>query len=415
MAVRRGGNALLRWSAVTLLFLALLAAQSWATYRLFTSRFPGGNDFYSRWSNGCALVWTGENPYSEEVARRTQIGIYGRPARPGEDLAAFSYPLYAFLFFWPLCYVRPYPLVQAIWMTLMLYGLLAGAVLTARAARWRPPAWLWGATLVWAVLNYPHARALILGQMATLVFLATAASLWALAKRRDGWGGALLAVTTLKPQMCFLLVPWVLWWAAWRRRWGVWKGFGLTMALLVVVSLLLVPTWPADFVAGVRNYDVVSATSRHSLTWIVTRELMGLGPVVEAVITGALILYALAESWRWRRAGWGGFLWTTGLLLILTNFVAPRTATTHYTMLLIPLFAWFARLSERSDRWAAPVAGGIEAALLVGQWVLFAATLQHNPALPGAYEGAMVYLPTPILLLVVQALSRPSRAGEEEV
>jgi hypothetical protein len=86
--------------------------------------------------------------------------MYGRPAEIGEDLAAFSYPLYALFLFWPLCFIHSYPLVQAMWMTLMLHALLAGIVLTARVARWGPPAWLRGVTL-------------ILGQMAAAVFLAT--------------------------------------------------------------------------------------------------------------------------------------------------------------------------------------------------------------------------------------------------
>jgi hypothetical protein len=391
----------LAWLSFALLVLALIAGQSWFTYRIFTSRFPGGNDFYARWSNGCALVWTGENPYSEAVALRTQIGMHGRPARPGEDLAAFSYPLYALFFFWPLCFVRAYPLVQAIWMTLMLYALLAGVILTARVARWRPPAWLWWVTLVWAVLNYPHTRALILGQMATLVFLALAAALWALMEERDDLAGALLAVATIKPQMSFLLAPWILWWAAWRGRWRVWRGFGLAMALLAGISFLLVPTWLADFLAGVRNYDVVAGILNYrSLTWIVTSHFLQLGPAAETVGVGAFALYALLEAWKGRRAEWKDFLWTTGLLLILTHFIVPRTATTHYTMLLLPLFAWFVRLQEKLGRQARWVVVGIEAALLVGQWAIFLATVQ------GSRETALIYLPFPLLMLAVQVFSR---------
>lgn len=398
----------LRWLIIVVLFLALIAGQSWATYHLFTSRFPGGNDFYSRWANGCALVWTGENPYSDAVTRRTQIGMFGRPARPGEDLAAYSYPLYAFVFFWPLCFIPTYPLVQAIWMTLMLYALLAGVVLTARVARWRPPAWLWGCTLIWAVFNYPHARALLLGQMATLVFLALAVALWALERRWDSLAGALLAVTTIKPQMSFLLVPWALWWTAWRRRWGVWRGFGLAMALLVGVSFLLVPTWLTDFVAGVRNYDVVAGVlNYHSLTWIVVRHFLGLGPAVEAAGVAAFVLYVLLEAWRGRRAEWSGFLWTTGLILILTQFIAPRTATTHYTMLLLPLFSWFAGLQQWLGQRGGLAVAGIEAALLVGQWAIFLTTLQ------GSRETALVYLPFPVLMLVVQILTRKSSLEEK--
>lgn len=391
----------LLWLLVALLFLALVTGQSWATYRLFTSHFPGGNDFYSRWANGCALIWTGENPYSDEVTLRTQIGMYGRPAQPGEDLAAYSYPLYALFFFWPLCFIRTYALVQAVWTTLMLYTLLAGVVLTVRVARWRPPAWLWGFTLVWAVFNYPHARAIILGQMATLVFLALAATLWALERERDDVAGALLAVATVKPQMSFLLVPWVLWWAAWRRRWGVWKGFALTVAVLVGVSCLLVPTWVADFVQDLRNYEVVAGAANYrSLTWIVTHYFLGLGPVAETAGVAAFALYALLEAWRGRRAEWGGFFWTTGLLLVLSHFIAPRTATTHYTLLLLPLCVWFERLQRCLRRGGAVLVAGVEVALLVGQWVIFLATIQ------GSYETASVYLPFPLLMLAVQVLSR---------
>jgi hypothetical protein len=398
----------LMWLLGCVLFLALVAGQSWATYAFFTSRSPGGNDFYARWANGCARVWTGENPYSDAVTLQTQIGMYGRPAQSGEDQAAFSYPLYTLFFFWPLCFVRTYPLAHAIWMTLMLYALLAGVVLMMRATRWRPPAWLWGVTLVWAVFNYPHARALILGQMATLVFVALAAAMWALREERDFLAGALLAVATIKPQMSFLLLPWVLWWAGWRRRWGVWKGFGLAMALLAGLSFLLVPTWLADFVAGVRDYDIVAGASYyHSLTWMVTRHLVDLGPVVEAVCVAGFVVYALLEAWQGRQAGWRGFLWTTGLLLVLTHFVAPRTATTHYSILLLPLFVCFELLQRQMRKRGALVVLAIEVVLLVGQWAIFLATIE------GDFETVPVYLPLPFGLLAVLALARRWLVVEE--
>jgi hypothetical protein len=181
------------------------------------------------------------------------------------------------------------------------------------------------------------------------------------------------------------------------------------MGLLVGGSFLLVPTWVGDFLQDLRHYDVVAATDYHSLTWIVTQHFLGLGPVAEAVGVGAFTLWALLEMWRGREAGWNGFLWTTGLLLILTHFIAPRTATTHYTMLLPPLFAWFAGLEDRLGRRARLVAAGVEAVLLVGQWAIFLATIEGN------YETAPVYLPFPVLMLSVQVASRRQawREGEE--
>jgi hypothetical protein len=197
------------------------------------------------------------------------------------------------------------------------------------------------------------------------------------------------------------------------------------MLLLLLISLALVPTWIADFVEDVRHYrDSWTQTSDppeelaqdggdrpsskqiknyRSLIWIVTRHFLKLGPEAEVVSVGILSAYLLWVSWQRRQATWRGFLWVTGLMLIATNFVAPRTATTHYTMLLLPLFAWFAQLEGRlgaEGRWAVL---GIELALLVGQWVIFLTTVQ------GSFETALVYLPFPALMLVVQLLSREQK------
>jgi hypothetical protein len=257
--------------------------------------------------------------------------------------------------------------------------------------------------MVWSVLNYPHARAIILGQMATVVFLASMASLWMLAKGLDGWAGVLLAVATIKPQMSFLVIPWALWWAAWRQRWRVWQGFVAAMVILVGVSFLLVPSWLMGFVEDVRNYDVVTGVAEYrSLTWIVLRHFLRLGPLAEIVGVGALSVWAAWAAWRSRNAEWDGFLWSTGLMLILTHFIAPRTATTHYAMLLVPLFAWFAMLHQRLGRGATVATVGIQVALLAGQWVVFLSTLRGN------YETAAVYLPFPLLMLVSHVLARRS-------
>jgi len=396
--VRRIGR--FRLVALIILSLALVSLQSWATFRFFTSRLPGANDFYARWANGCALIWSGENPYSEAVTLQTQIGMHGRPAKPGEDLAAFSYPLYTLFLFLPLCFVHSYPLVQAIWMTLMVYALLGGIVIMAKLVGWRPPMWLWASTIIWGTLNYPHARALILGQMATVVFLATSVALLLIKHQQDWAAGAVLAIATIKPQMSFLLIPWILWWSAWRSRWRVWKGFGLAMVVLVGISFLLVPTWLSKFLVGIRRYDTVSGTDYRSLTWIIVRHFLDLSPVVKGIGVGTFSILALWTMWKGRRADWARFVWSTGLILILTNFIAPRTATTHYSMLTLPLFGLFSHLAKSLENRGTTIIVVAESITLVGQWAIFLATIQGN------YETALVYLPFPVLLLAGHALDQ---------
>jgi len=65
------------------------------THHFFTSRFPGANDFFSRWE-GARVFWQkGLSPYSREATLSIQIGMYGRPARPDEDQVLFAYPIVA--------------------------------------------------------------------------------------------------------------------------------------------------------------------------------------------------------------------------------------------------------------------------------------------------------------------------------
>ncbi len=393
-------NRVLVWALLGALMLGLVLAQSWATYQLFTSKYPGGNDFAARWFNGCALIWSGESPYSDEVTTQTQIEMYGRPALPGEDLVAFSYPIYAIYFFWPLCYLQPYTLVQAVWMTLILYGVIAGTFLAIRTCRLRLDKGLLVVTLIWAVLAYPQARAVLLGQMVILVFIAVGLSLLAFQRKGDFWAGVWLAAATIKPQVVVFLVLWLLWTSAWQKRWRFWWGFCGTLATMAGIGLLLVPSWPIDFYHQVMNYANVTVSPYYSLTWMIVQEIFGLDQVIEIVLTLLLGLYMAFEWWRNRAASDDALLWTTGLTLNLTFFIVVQIATTSYVMLLFPIFQLFRLANHRASRIATPLILGIELFLFLGQWLIFVTTVEGN------FETLPAYLLLPVGLLITQILTR---------
>ncbi len=396
-----------RWLWLLLVIVPLvLAGQSWFTYRYFTSRHPGGNDFYPRWEAGCAIFWTGENPYSEAVTLRTQIGLLGHPARPGEDRAAYAYPLYTLILYWPLCFLRDYALARAVWMTLTLYALTAGTILTLTLSGWRPPPRLLGATVLWTGLAYAHVRAIVLGQIATPVFLTMVVAIWMARRNRPAWAGVMLALSTIKPQMSFLLIAWLLWWGAWRQQWRMWIAFGLTLLLLTLAAMVLVPTWPLDFLSDLIAY-------RHS--WIVDAEHLPPEalPPIERLAYKSLIsilvhlvlhwptaveivgllggaAFAAWIAWRNRHAEGEAFLWTTAWMLTLTHFLTPVPATTHYSMLMLPLFLSLARLKREKAIW------GWMAVTLIVPWLVFLLTLQGNR------ESFWAYLPLPLIVLGLQ-------------
>ena len=399
----------LMMAAALVVVVAVIISGIWLTCTVFTSRYPGGNDFYARWVGGCALFREGMNPYSRTVTLRIQRGMYGRPARADEDQVAFAYPLYSLIFFWPLCLTNNYPLVQAIWLWVLLAALIVSVILWLRLIRWHPHLWLWSLTIVWSVLLYHNLRALLLGQFAVWVLLTLVAALWTMERGFDGWGGIFLAFSTVKPQMVYLATPWILLWAAGKGRWRVWLGFFLAFVGLVLFPMVLLPFWIPDFVSQAILYP--SYTVYGSLTWMIVQYALGLGFWAEILVIILLLAGLLILGWRLWRGDWEQMLWMLGVLLLATNFFTPRIATTNY-LLFMPWVLWgfkmFQRAWGRRGTWAIVV---FELLSLFGLWGLFLVTVE------GDFETAPVYFPFPTmmggLLFWLWRYVQPDDGGEE--
>ncbi|MCS7286100.1 MAG: DUF2029 domain-containing protein [Anaerolineae bacterium] len=370
----------------TLLLAFILALNVTFTQRIFTSRFPGANDFFSRWE-GARVFWQeGLSPYSQEATLSIQRGIYGRPAYPYEDQGLFVYPFYTVFFLFPLVWF-PYSWVQAFWMVLLEFLLLTGFWLCIDLFRWRPPLTLLALTGLWTILFYYHARAIILGQFAVVVFFFLALSLWALSKRKDFLAGASLALTTFKPQMVFLAIPFLLLWSGYKKRWSVIKGFTGVMALLLGLSWIAEPHWFQGFLSQVRAYPAYTIFG--SPLWILTSYYFpALGKPVEVILTLALLIL-LGYFWALVLKTENEFVFhqAFGLTLVVTNLIAPRTATTNYVVFLIPICFLFSL--TRRHLW---IALG-EILSLPAFWALFILTVK------GDFEQPPMYIPPPFILL----------------
>ena len=373
------------------LLIVLIAAESFALHAVFTSKFPGGNDFFVRWLGGREYLLHGTNPFDRSVAEQAQLAMFGRLTRPEDkDQAYFAYPLYTLYFFWPLS-LLPYPWAQAVWMTLLQFMLLGSTLLAVRLAGWRPPPWLFGFTIIWGILFYNGARAILLGQFSILVGLALFLALAAIERRRDGWAGLFLALTTIKPQMVFLAVVFLLLWALFRRRWRLVGSFVLSMAALVASSMLLVPTWPLDFVRNAIAYSdyVAFGTPLENLLHYFLPD-----PLAAPLTWGLSLIFFLTLlpgwwlAWRGRP---GAYTWAVLSTLVVGSLVTFRSATANQVILYLPLFFFFHRLTS-------PVAPALlEIGLAVLMWGVFAATLAGN------WENIMLHGLLPALMLLLYA------------
>ncbi|MEW5961505.1 MAG: glycosyltransferase family 87 protein, partial [Chloroflexota bacterium] len=341
---------LTHWLILIALLGIVIAGESFALYTIFTSKFPGGNDFFVRWLGGRELIRHGTNPYDRSIAEQAQQAMFGRLTRPEDkDQAYFAYPLYTLYFFWPLS-LLPYAWAQAVWMTLLQFMLLGSTILAVRLSGWSPPGWLFWMTVLWGILFYNGARAIILGQFSILVGLALFLALWAIEQRRDGWGGVFLAVTTIKPQMVFLALVFLLLWALFQRRRRIVVSFVVSLLALTGTSMLLAPTWPLDFARNAVAYSdyVAFGTPLENLLHYV------LPPTLAAPLTpilSAVFFLALLPGWwlAWRTPPLypppvtggeqgGGYTWAVMTTLIVGSLITFRSATTNQVILYLPLF-----------------------------------------------------------------------------
>jgi hypothetical protein len=376
-----------------LVVIAALVGLTWANYQ-FSLNNPGGNDFLARWMGARYWVMEGISPYDEQVSLASQEVIYGHPAdiNQGEDKNHFVYPLYSMIFFAPFGPLE-YNLARALWMTLVEVSLFLLAIVSLRLVEWQVPAYKAVVLIIFTLLWYHGVRTVILGQFAGLNALLVALALLLIMRKQDFAGGMLLALSTAKPQMVFLLVPFVFLWALSTRRRDIIGGMLVGIVVLIGASLALLPSWPLEWLRQLLDYPSYTSQTASPLSMIantmpgISRQL---GLFLHVFFMAYLILewiLAWGKDERW-------FRWTALLTIVITNLVAYRTATTNFIMMLPALFLVF---SLWEARWRSGGRIAVWVSLVVlgfGLWPLFLSTVQGNQ------EQTVMYLPYPIFCLI---------------
>lgn len=299
-----------------------------------------GGDFYPIWLTGRELLFHGSNPYTQEMTRKIQTGLFGRPmdphrpADPPTDFRAFAYPLYADLLAAPLLPLG-FNAVRVVLGILLPLLTAASLVVWLRAFRMQVSPTTRAVAIVLLLVSYPVLEGLYAQQAGLLVGAVLAMSAASLTRGRLLLAGMLLAFGSVKPQLVWLLALWLLLWAVsdWKRRKGFVLSFILTMGLLVLVSQLVLPGW---FVGWWRSLAGYSRYTLPPLTQLVLGRFLG-------IATGlALLALAGAFCWSARRqpAGSSSFSLAVSFVLAVTVILAPTGGAVYDQVVLLPAILW---------------------------------------------------------------------------
>jgi hypothetical protein len=353
-------------------------------------------DLYPRWVGTRELLLNGRNPYSDEVSHQIQMAFYGHPVEQTYDKPSnildeqrFVYPLYVVLLLAPTVHAD-FATLQT-WAPMVLASLTAISVwIWLEVARWRPRL-LAIAALVLFVLSSPQiAQGLRLRQFSLFVAFLLALASWCVTRNRYFIAGILLALSTIKPQMMALCLPYFLLWSAgdWRKRWPLPAGFGIALVVLAGAAELLLPGWPRYFLEGLNAYRIYFPTTSP------LRLVLGnwAGSALSVLVVAALLVFV----WRCRRveADSTEFEQMLALFFIASTLVLPLLTPFNHVLLLLPVVILL-RDWTRMPR----LGQAAFAVLATWPWITSLALLAHPPQL-----DSMTRLP---LLPVVPVLAFP--------
>jgi hypothetical protein len=349
---------------------------------------PRGNlsDLYPRWLGARELLLRGRNPYSAEITREIQQGYYGRPldpARAGDpkDEQGFAYPAYVVFLLAPTVRL-PFGEVQ-IGFRWMLIALAAASVaLWLRVLRWKVSCGTMFVSCVLMLGWLPMVQGIKLQQLSLLVAGLLAGCGACLA---GGWllcAGMLLALATIKPQLTWPLVLWLLLWAGaeWHSRRRLVIPFAVAMLLLVGGAELLLPGWPRMFIQAIGQYHRYTQ-NQSVLVWL-------FGAVMGRILEAVSVLACAVCLWRMRAepATSPAFGRATGLVMALTVVIVPMFAPYNQVLMAPAILALVWSESLRDPILPvvrlARMAGGV---LLLWPWIatigLSAASVWLTPEL----------------------------------
>jgi hypothetical protein len=319
--------------------------------RLTASGFPERNfsDLFPRWLGTRELLLHGRDPYSSEMTRDIQKGYYGRPIdslRPGDpsDEQRFVYPLYVTFLLAPTV-TLPFPAVRAIFIVILSAAAVLGVFLWSQALGINLGSEKAGICMLLVLASIPCQQGIQLQQLSLLVECLLAGVGYCLIRGKFTLAGVLLAMATIKPQLCIWFIVLVLLWCAglWSQRKPAAISFVAALTVLIAISEALLPKWPLEFVNGFAGY----LRYTHATNGLF--ELLG-----RTAGSAALLCLAVAAAVAVRRAvaksgGATEFAVATVFVLTFTCVAIPSLAP-HNEILLLP--AYLMLVKERPAIWA---------------------------------------------------------------
>ncbi len=289
------------------------------------------NDFFTFWLAG-HLVSQGGSPYDTSAwmagYHQYDVNVIANPT--------FLYPLPLAMLLVPLG-LLPFHTAYIAWVTLLQLFILislAGLLLLQKSTRVR---FFIIPLLAGLFLFRPTILTLTQGQIIGIFLLVLVGAAACFEKGKWGWGGLLLGLLVLKPNLGIFIILLTGLWLITQKHWKAVIGTVSSTVLLLIGGLIYGPGWLGEYlnVGGTKLAQTFGASPTiWGLSALVCRVEMGCA----SLLGGSLVLLLVVLSiWIIIRNRALSPLKIFGWVVTVTLLIAPYTWTYDQLLLLLPI------------------------------------------------------------------------------
>jgi hypothetical protein len=297
------------------------------------------DDFTCYWAAG-KLNLNGENPYSSFLVQDLRNSLQGQAVFPDKVYIPYTPP-------WTLILLMPFGLLQYSMSRLLWFLVSIGLLIISVNKIWQlysgAKKYIWMAWLVTFAFA-PTLTQLRKGQIVIWVVVGIAGFLWQVERKENDWlAGAFAALLLVKPHLTYLFWPALLLWVLQERRWKVIFAALITYASGLALASAPNPNVIQQYIQGLGENSPLewfTASLSNQIRIIFGYNLIWLQFLLAVIGLGWLLIFWIQHrhTWNWVEK--------MPIILLVSILTAPYAWTHDYIILLIPILAIFARLSN---------------------------------------------------------------------
>lgn len=383
---------ILRILVVMLLVASAIAGLVYANVH-FLSSVHAPDEFLALWEGTHTFVKEGNNPYTKKVSNTVDRELRQEIVDPEIRMryTSFQYPLFSTLFVIPFA-LMDYPTAHLAWMTLLELCLIATALLSLRLLNWSGSIFTNITLVLFAILWYYGARAVLVGQLSAVVGLLLVLALWFVQQGQDIVAGVLLAFSMVKPQLAAPLVIFASLWALSTNRRDLLLSTSASLGVLILAFMVLMPNWPLEMLSQWLTSPYL--VDPGSALGLLASKLPGIRNQLNVFLHALAIAYLLIEWLLARGRQDRRFLFAALVTLTMTQLIILPANTANMTVIVPVLYAIFQVWKERWKWGGRFLMWLVLLVILLGLWAIFITTST------GIVEPTILYLITPLFSLL---------------